>query len=168
MAHFAGDLDVQARQGVARLGMVKPRGCLPVREIVALRAIGAEPTLVGVFVTGDAVLGKAEPCPGQILDLDCPPLRGGNVAGRVAFVARDLGVLALQRISCLAVIEGIDGSIPVNQVEVLAVMFGVTFGAFLAVGGILYDGGVVAAVFPQPLGNLRVALHAFQFPSRHA
>jgi len=59
MALFASDFDVQAGQRVPRLGMIKPRSCFPVGEVVALGAIRAQPAAVRVLVAGNAVLRQA-------------------------------------------------------------------------------------------------------------
>ena len=135
---------------------------------MALRAIRAQPAAVRILVAGHAILGQAEPRAGQILDLDLSPLRGENIRWRVALGALDLRVLSFQNISRLAVVEGIDRPIPVNQIEVRAVMFRVALGAFLAVGRVFHQGGVQPAMVPQSLRDLHMAFHAFQFPGRDA
>lgn len=144
--------------------MIKPRGCLPVGEVVALGAIRAQPAAVRILVAGNTILGEAQPGAGQILDFDLRLLRGENIRWRVALGAIDLRVLSFQNISCLAMVKGIDRPIPVDQIEVWTVMLRVALGAFLAVGRVFHQGSVQSAMVPQSLCNLHVAFHAFQFP----
>jgi len=65
-------------------------------------------------------------------------------------------------------VEGVDRPIPVDQIEVRAVMLRVALGAFLAAGGVFHQGGVQPTVFPQSLPDLHVAFYAFQFPRSDA
>ena len=135
---------------------------------MALRAIRAQPAAVRILVAGHAILGQAEPRARQILDLDLSPLRGENIRWRVALGALDLRVLSFQKITRLAVVEGINRPIPMYQIEVRAVMLRVALSAFFAAGRVFHQGGVQPAVPPQPLGDLHVAFHAFQFPGPDA
>lgn len=60
VALFASNLHVLARQRVAGLRMVELFGGFPIREVVALQAVVAELSFVGVFVTCDAILRQTE------------------------------------------------------------------------------------------------------------
>ena len=60
VALFAGHLHVLTGQGIAGLRMIELFGGFPIREIVALQAVVAELSFVGIFVTCDAILRQAE------------------------------------------------------------------------------------------------------------
>lgn len=60
MTLLAGNLDVEAGQRVASLGMIEPVCRFPIREVVTLQAIVSELALVHVLVAGHAILRQSE------------------------------------------------------------------------------------------------------------
>ena len=102
----------------------------PIVVGMALQAILAQSSLVLVLVTGDAGRGYTQKCLIQIFDFNDCALRLGDMFSGVTTIAGQPGVLALEWISRLLVIEG--PRIPFDQREILAVMFRVTPCAFLA------------------------------------
>lgn len=106
MALVAGNLDVQAGQRIAGLGVVKfLANHFPGFDGVALGAFVAELTLVGVLVAGRACGGLAEEGLRRILVLDQLPEVRKHVAGSVAFLACEIGMLAFELVACQAMIK---------------------------------------------------------------
>ena len=54
---FAGDFDVETRQRIARLRMVKLIRGLPICKVVALQAVVTELTFMHIFVARHAIFG---------------------------------------------------------------------------------------------------------------
>ncbi len=154
----AGHRAVQARQRISSLRMVELRGGFPIGEIVALGAIGPELTLVDIHVTRHAAGREPEKSPAQILDADQAVSGLADVLRLVALIALESGVLTLQRIAGLVVIERLERRQPMDERKILAVMLGMAFGAISLVD----QAGVEAASLGDPLRNLNVAFLALQ------
>src|ERR1700747_307173 len=70
MTLFAGNLDVEAGQRVASLGVIEPVCRFPVREVMTLQAIVSELALVHVLVAGHAILRQSEKGLREVFHLD--------------------------------------------------------------------------------------------------
>ena len=103
---------------------------LPAFGIVTLQTIGSQPTLVLVFVAGGAARRNPQECPIKIFEFDTLTFARRNVRGIVAAVTADARVFSLKRITGLAVIECLD--IPLDEIEVFAIVLGVASRAFRA------------------------------------
>jgi len=122
---------VKAGQRVSRLVVIELAGRIfPVDEVVALDAIRAEPTFVEILVARGASLRDSEKRLTEILHLDRGAVGGGNLIGRVALIAGEAGVFALEQVARFFVIELI--GVPFNKREVYAIVIGVAAYAFLA------------------------------------
>ena len=122
---FAGHLRMRFQQGVLGLRVVETRSLLPIVERVAAETIFPQLPTVRVDMAGEAITGQAKKSAVQILGLDECALGLGNILGVVALPARKLCVLALQDTSRLVVIEGVLRRLPMNNLEILSVVFGV-------------------------------------------
>ena len=154
--------DPNVRPGQGKLGfrMVKSRCILPTVERVTLQAIPPQLAAVLILVAGKAVPRQAEEGAVQVPDLDGPPLDVRNVLGLVALLAHQAGVLALQWISRLLVIKSFQRRFPMDQREILTVVFRVTADAVPAGGRQTDHGGVKSSPRRKSLGDLRMALQA--------
>ncbi len=97
VALFARDLRMQAGQWITRFGVIELLGAdrLPVRGVVALRAVVAETALVRVLMTTDARLREAKEGAVQVFDLDVGALVWRDSVRRMALLAGKSGVLSL-------------------------------------------------------------------------
>ena len=95
-------------------------------------------------MAGGAIRGEAQIRPARILDLDCSSFLGRNVRRIVALGARQPGMLSLQNVTGIFVIEAFN--IPLDQGKVFAVVLGVAAGALLAGTAGNVVGGVQALV----------------------
>jgi hypothetical protein len=162
MTFLARNLLVRAGEREFGRGVTETRGRLPGVERVAAGAMGIELAAVFVAVAGSAVAGQAEIGAIQILEEDASAGRWRNIVGFVALVAGDGGVTAFERVAGLAVVEGFAVGLPMDELEIRAVVFGMAFGA-LGPGDVRgEEGGMQAAVFREALANLGVALEAFE------
>lgn len=121
----ASHLRVQPGERESRLAVVDLRRGFPVHKIVALRAICAELSLVGICVARHAVRRQSQECLAQILDLDLGFHCALDVRRHVALTALDPGVPSLQAVARLVVVEALEGRLPVNQGKVFAIVLGV-------------------------------------------
>ena len=80
--------------------------------------------------------------------------------GVVALVAFQTGVLALQHISGLVMVERL--GVPLDERKILPVVFGVAACAFLARSGRNVVGGVESPVSLEAAGNLSMAFQTFE------
>ncbi len=162
VALLAGNLDVQTGQRVASLGMVKLLCRFPVREVVAGLALISELALVHVLVAGHAILRQSKKGLRDVFHLDERALVGNHVAGHVALLAGNVGMLAFQLVACLQVIELILRRLPVDQVEVFSVVLQVAADTIPAVRILHSQPGVVAVISSKTLRNLFVAIEALE------
>lgn len=114
VAFFASDFDVQARQRIARLRMVKLIRGFPIRKVVALQAVVAELALVHVFVARHAILRQPKKRPREILHFDERALVADHVHGGVAFFASDAGVFAFQVVARQPMVKLLLRRLPVD------------------------------------------------------
>jgi len=96
----------------------------------------------------------------QILVLDGRSFLRRNVRSVVALVALQAGVLALEHISGLLMVERL--GVPLDEREILPVVFGVAAGAFLARSGRDVVRGVESLVSLEAAGNLSMAFQTFE------
>lgn len=133
MALLACDVLVQARQRITRLRVVEGVGvdlrALPVRSRMALRAVCPETALMLVLMATDAIRRQPEPGLTQILRCEKPAPRLNNVCRLMARPAANAGVLALQHITSLRMIESLGSRVPMQQREVRPIVIGVTLDA---------------------------------------
>jgi hypothetical protein len=105
MAFFASCLQVRAGEWKPRLAMVEVGDTLPSGRIVAALAIRAQLAVVCVAVASGTLAIQAKVSPIEVLYLDLRLLHGRNVLRRVAARAGNSGVLALQSVPGLCVVE---------------------------------------------------------------
>ena len=159
VAFFAFDRRMLPGQRITGLRVIeRPRNVLPVVEVVALRAIGAEPPGVRILVAGGAGFGNPEEGAVEVRDLEQGALAGGNVVGSVAFPAFEPGVFSLQEVARLLMVELL--RVPLDDGEIQAVMIGVALGAFLAGTGPDAVRGMQAPVSREAGSNLGMAVEA--------
>jgi len=80
----------------------------------------------------------------------------------MALLAGQRFVLFDKRIAGLAMIELLERRLPMNEREILAVMFEVAADAIPAIGILHSEKGVVALARGQPIRNFLVAFQAFE------
>lgn len=134
VAFHARHLRVQTSEWIPCFGVIEIVRRLPVNEIVALRAVGAEFAFVRVLVATCTILRQAQERVAQVLHLDQRFCGWLNVRRGVALTAFQARVFALQRIARLLVVEFFERWLPVNERVTFAVMFGVARGAIRPVG----------------------------------
>lgn len=123
---------------------------------MALRAIGTEPPGVRILVAGGAGFGNSEERAVEVLDLDQGALAGGDVLGSVAFPAFEPGVLSVQQVAGLLMVEIL--RVPLDDGEIQAVVIGVALGAFLAGTGADAIRRMQAVVSRETRSNLGMAV----------
>jgi len=158
MTFRASNVGVQARQREPRFRMVDLCGCFPVDEVVALQAVLPELAVMYIPVAGHARLRQPEKGPAQVLQLDRGTFRGLDMSRRVTLAAFNSRMLSLQLVARLAVIERMEGGLPVDQRKVLAVVLRVAFRAVL----LAWESGVQPAVIADFPCDFRVALLALE------
>ena len=107
---LARDLPVQSGQWISRLRVIKLANvdAFPLGIVMALQAILPQPALVFVLMARRARLRDPEERAVQVLQLDCRTLIRRDVGCHVTLVARQSRVPALQTVSSLFVVEGLD------------------------------------------------------------
>jgi hypothetical protein len=88
--------------------------------------------------------------------------RGKHIRRGVTMFARDRGVLALKRVPSQLVIELLFRRLPVNQIEVLAVMLQVATDAILAIWILHLQAEVIAVAVGKRFGDFLVAIETFE------
>jgi hypothetical protein len=142
--------------------MVKLFRCLPIHEVVAGLAFISELALVWIFMASNAVLWQTEKRLRNILHLDERALIGNHVPGHVALLAENVGMLAFQLVARLQVIKLILRRLPVDQVEVFAVVLQMAADAVPAVWMLHSQPGVVAMIGSKTLPYLFVTIEALE------
>jgi hypothetical protein len=149
VALFAGHFQVE----VLRVDL----GVLPTSGRVALRATRPKAALVLVFVTSDAVGGKAKP--GVIQNLGCEQQASGGsrmlrvVAGSALYP----DMLTVEYVSSLCVTESLWRRYPMNHLKVFPVMIRVAFNAGCAWRSRAWEGSVKSMIPLQLAGDLDMA-----------
>ncbi len=138
---------VKPCQWKSRLGMIELRGCFPIRNIVALRAIWSQPAFVNIFVAACAVLRQTEIRLPQILHLDRTPFGLTDAFRLVTLAAIQCSVFPLQRVAGSLVIKTLQRRDPADEFEILAIVFGVALPAVFFV----WEAGVQSASLRNPL-----------------
>lgn len=153
---------VLSGQGEMRGRVIELFDRLPVILIVACLAFGSQLTGVAILVAGQA--GRVQSFEGvrQIVIHNEFSIGRGNVLGVMAVLAFQLSMLAGERISGLLVIEFFFRGVPLEDAEVLAVVFGVAAGAVGIALGAVHDVSMHAFVRLDQLEDLPVAVQALQ------
>lgn len=130
---LATHLRVQPREREVRLVVIEFCGGLPIDKIVTLRAGLPQLAAVRVLVTRHAIGGQAKKRKVRVPHLDQRANSSADVRRVVALAAGNAGVLALQRISGLVVVEAFFRRNPVDQMKILAIVLRMTFRAVFPV-----------------------------------
>jgi hypothetical protein len=162
MALLAGNLDVKTGQRIAGLGVIELVCCFPVREVMTLQAIVSELTLVHVLVAGHAILRQSEKGPRKVFHLDERALIGNHIAGHVALLAGNVGMLAFQLVARLLVIKVLLRRLPVDQTEVFSIVLQMAADTVPAVRILHSQPGVVTVIRRKTVRNLFVAVQALE------
>lgn len=159
---------VQAGERVPGFGVVElsDGDALPVFNVVTLLALRSQPSFVLIGVTGDTSGRQAQISAGRIRDFYCCSLLRRNVRWVVTAVAGNIGVLALQRVPCLLVVERFD--VPLDEWKCFAIVLRVAAGTFLAGTARNVKRLVQSLLSAYPRIDLRVALQALEgrFPAK--
>ena len=162
VAFLAGDALVRTDQRVFRFGMIEFWCPLPIRKRVAGQAILVQLAVVLVDVAAQAIAGEAEKCLVQIFQHDSVPLGRGDVLGRVALLAFEARVAAFERVTGLGVVKILEAGLPVDEIEIDAVVFGMAGDARLARGILHHHARVESMASRNPLANVRMTFQALQ------
>ncbi len=156
--------EVLAGERVACLGVIEcllvELGALPRGGVVALQAVGAQAALMVILVAGGARGAETHVGAIQVLGLQNRPLCRGDVLRGVAAAAGGGGVLSVQNVAGLGVVESLRRGIPMDHIEVFAVVIGVALDAGLAGRAGQGIGGVQAVMAVDLGGDFAMALHA--------
>jgi hypothetical protein len=162
VALLAGHLGVHPGQRILGLRMVELLGLFPVCHIVAALAVGAELPLVHVLMAGDAVLREAQKGLREVLLLDQRTLRRNHVRRCMALLARDGRVLFHEWISGLAMIELLEGRLPMDQRKIRAIVLEVAPHAVPAIRILHPEKRVVALMDGQAVRNFLMAFQTLE------
>ena len=162
VAFFAGDLDVETRQRIARLRMIELLRGLPIREVVTLQAVVTELALMRVLVARHAILRQPEERPGKILHFDERALFRSHVGGHVTFLTGNARMLSLQVVARQPMIKLFLRRLPVNEIEVLTVVFKMAADAVFAVRVPHLNLRVISALRRQPLRHFLMTIETFE------
>lgn len=113
--------------------MVELLGGFPIREVVALQAVVSKLSFVGVFVTGNAILRQTEERFGEVFHFDEGAFGTNHIHGRVALLASRFRVFSFEFVTCEPMIKLLLGRLPVDEIEILAVVLAVTPNAIFPV-----------------------------------
>ena len=165
VALFERHLNMQAGQGVARLGVIEilvSLGVLPVVYVVTVLTLGSKPSFVVVLMTGNAFGRRAEKRASGILPFQEAADLREHVRRRMALLTFDTGMFALQGITGQAMIELFFRGLPVNKREILAVMVQMAANALFAVGILHLKPRMVPAVFRKQTRDFLMTLETFE------
>lgn len=135
---------------------------LPVIEIVASLAFGAQLTGMAILVTTQACRVQSFERARQIVIHDAFAIGRGDVLWVMAVLALQLGVLADQRIAGLLMIEFVLGGVPLEDAKVFAVVFGMAAGAVGIALGTVRDMSMHAFVCLDQFVDFSVTVQALQ------
>ena len=122
--------------------MIEAWGRLPACQSVALRAVSAELSAVLIRMTAHAITRQTQIRAVQIFDLNTRTPGRWNVLSIVTFLAGYSRMFSFEWITRLTVVQGFAVRIPVNHIEIHAVMIGVALRALLARGIRPCEGGM--------------------------
>ena len=162
VALFASYFNVQAGEGITSLGMIEFLGGLPTFDVVAFGAFVAELAFVGIAMAGSAIGGLAEERLGEIFHLNEFPIGGKHVRRSVALFASNIGVLTLQFVAGLQVIEFLERRDPTNQGEGLTIVLEMAVDAVFAIGIGHLNLKVIAVPGGKILRDFFVAIDALE------
>src|SRR6267378_4495587 len=162
MALLALDLDVKTRQRIAGLGVIELFCRLPVHVIMTLQTIIPELTFVHIFVARYAILRQSEKGLRKIFHFDERAFVGNHVGGQVTFLASNARMLSFQLVARQPVIKLFLRRLPMDQVEVLAVVFQVATDAVFTIGIPHLKLSVIAVLCFQPFRYLFMAIQALE------
>lgn len=162
VAFLTSNLDVEAGQRIAGLRVIELLCGFPIREVVALQAVVAELAFVHIFVARYTILRQPEKGLRKIFHFDECALIRNHVGGHVTFLAGNTRMLCLQVVARQPVIKLFLRRLPVNQIEVLAVVFQVAADAVFAVGISHLKLRVIAVVRFQTSRYFFMAIQAFE------
>src|SRR5258708_1150702 len=162
MALLALDLDVKTCQRIAGLGVIELLRSLPVHVVMALQTIVPELTFVHIFVARYAILRQPEKGLRKILHFDERAFIGNHVRGQVTFLASNACMLALQLVARQPVIKLFLRRLPMDQVEVLTVVFKMATDAVFTIGIPHLKLGVIAMFCFQPFRYFFMAIQALE------
>jgi hypothetical protein len=134
------------------------RGGFPIDRRMTPGTIVPESALMVVFVASTTCRRKPEPRVSKILSGKKRALRRGDVLRGMARAAAHTGVFAFERIACLGVIETRGCRIPMDHVEVHAIMVRMAFDACGSSRARTRKGRMEAFVLLQFHGYFTVAL----------
>ena len=164
MALCAGHLSVQSGEWILGLCVIELPGShcdgFPVVVVMALQAIGAQPSLVLILMAGRTSRRNAEERLTQILDLDFRAFGRRDMLRRMAAIARQPCMLAFERVSGLFVVKSLD--IPLDQREIFSIVFRVAARALLARSWIDVIGRMQSLMRSDARGNLAVTIQTLQ------
>ncbi len=162
VALLAGDLNVKSRQRIAGLGVIEQLCGFPVRKIMTSQTIVSELAFVHILVARYAILRQPEKRLRKILHLEERAFLGNHVSRHVAFLAREASMLSFQVVASQAMIKLFLQRLPVDQIEVFAVMLQMAADTVLAIGVFHMDLVMIAMLGRQPLRDFFVALQALE------
>ena len=162
MALLALDLYVKTRQRIAGLGVIELLRRLPIHVVMTLQTIVPELTFVHIFVARYAILRQPEKGLRKIFHFDERTFIGNHEGGQVTFLASNARVLSLQLVARHTVIKLFLRSLPMDQVEILAVVFQVATDAVFAIGIPHLKLGVIAVLCFQPFRYFFMAIQALE------
>lgn len=155
---------MRAGQRIARLRVVEVlfvySGSLPVGGRMALHAIGSKSPLMLVFMANGASGREAHPGAIQVLGRERRTRRGGNVLRTVAGAAANAGVLAVEHVPGLRVVESLGRGLPVNHLKLHSVVIRVAFDAGRARWSRARKGSMKPLVLLQFVRDLAMAFDA--------
>ena len=162
VALLASDLSMQARERIVRERMIELADAdrLPVAGVVTLQAIGPEPAIVLVLMTGGATRRDSKKCPGQILDPDVRAFVPGYMFWRVTLVTAQPDMLSFESPAGLPVIETL--RVPFCQREVFAVVLGMAGDAFHTRSHLEVVGSVQTFSRPDAPRNFCMTIQALE------
>ncbi len=129
---------------------------------VALHTVIAKATFVRVAMAGHAARSLAEEGLAEILHSDEIATGGQHVRRSVALYAGCDGVFAFEFVAAEIVIEFLEGSGPLNQIEGFSVVLQMAAHAIFAVGIAHLNLEVVAVLGRKILGDFLVAIEALE------
>ena len=159
---LAGHMFMAPGERIARLRVVEARERFPAVHVVAALAIAPELAAVRIGMADEAIARQSEEGARQQLLSDEAPLGFGDVLRRMTFLAVQPGVLSLQRVAGLGVVKPFGRGIPLDEIEIFAVVFGVAGNAGFAGGALREQRRMQAAIFLETIGNERVAVQALE------
>lgn len=160
MTRLAFYLLVQTGKRISRLRVIELLGSLPIHNVMTALAILSELALVNVFVACRALLRETNIRLRQIFALQQRLELWSDVRGRMALLARDGGVLTLQRVTGQFVVEVLLRLFPMNQRKIGAVVFQMAAYTVSAVRILHAQLGVIPPILREKFGDFLVAVQA--------